>query len=191
MPLVTVTPASTLPVTLTEAKNQCRVTGTDHDTVLTQHIWDAVANIERLTGCKLSPCTVRLDLDGFGDCMTDPVDLGVYPVRSITSVKHDDEDGTEQTLNDGSPLDYWSQLEGMYPKIVPTTYWPQTQDGKPASVRVVMSAGFSVGLSPDSRPIPRDLCRAVLARVEEYWDSTVDHGDMINALIDPWRRRFL
>lgn len=191
MRLVTVTPASILPVTLTEAKAQCRYTASDKDTEITQMIWDAAASIENVSGVRLSPCTVRLELDGF-PCGMEPIDLGVHPVRSITSVKYDDENNVEQTLNLGSPIDYWEDLAGLYPRIVPTDYWPDTYIGKPATVRILMTVGFTSSVSsPNTHPIPRDLCRAVLMKTEMYFDDKVDHSLSIASHIGPWRRRFV
>ncbi len=183
-----------MPVSLAEAKLQCRIAEADasRDDLLTQAIWDAAASIETLTGSRLSACTVQLVLDRFPDC-SKPIDLGIYPVRTVTFVEYDDENGTEFTLNSGTDVDYWEDLSGLYPRISPTNGWPATQYGKPGSVRIVLAVGYS------SSP-PRDLCRAVLIRVAEYFENTgesitgtinVRTETTVKALTDSWRRRVL
>lgn len=194
MALTIVTPATVLPVTLAEAKAQCRIADADNsrDALLTQAIWDATASIETLTGGKMSATTLQLSLDEF-PANGGAIDLGVYPVRSVTLLEYDDPDGVEIALNSGVTVDYWSALGGIYPRVIPSTYWPATQAGKPDSVRILMAAGY-VG-SP-----PRDLCRAILMRVAEYFENTSESivGTIVSqtettvqVLTEAWQRRFL
>lgn len=188
MPLVIVDDADTLPVSLADAKLQCRILDADttHDTRLTEYIWAAVGSIERLTGAVLATKTIRLDMDGFPD---GEIDLGVYPVTSVTSVTYDDADNAAQTLTT-SPVQYWESLGGMYPKISPVESWPQTRSGKIASVRVTMVTGYGGTL-------PRDLKHAVLMRVSEYFNNSAESVtgsevfatvNTVESLISQWRR---
>ena len=193
MALVNLTLQSSGPVTLAEAKEQCRIVASDstHDPLLARLINDATRSIETLTGARLDSQTVRLDLDGFP---SGKVDLGVYPVNSITSVKYDDGDNVEQTLVLGT--DYWESLGGMYPFICPVDYWPATMYGKPACVRITLSAGYFAG-SPVTAACPDDLRHAVLMRVKEYFDNSGESVtgsevfstvSSVKALTDMYRR---
>lgn len=193
MALVQVTRPTDTPVSLDEAKEQCRIVSSDtgHDTLLLRLIDEATRSIETLTGVRLASQSVKLTLDGFpeGD-----IDLGVYPVNSITSVKYDDGDNVETTMVLGT--DYWESLSGMYPKLCPVTSWPATKYGKPESVRIVMDVGYYTG-SPVTSAAPDDLRHAVLMRVKEYFDNSGESVtgqsvestvSSVKALTDMYRR---
>lgn len=175
MPLVTLTLPGSSPVSLAEAKEQCRIVSSDttHDSLLARLINEAVSSIETITGARLSDQTVRLDLDGFA---SSNIDLGVYPVNSITSVVYDDADNVAQTMVLGT--DYWESLSGMYPFICPVESWPATRAGKPGSVRITMSVGYYES-SPNITAAPDDLRHAVLMRVKEYFDNA---GESVTGL---------
>ena len=165
MALVNLTAPTSTPVSLAEAKEQCRVLDSTHDSLLTRLISEATSSIETLTGTRMASRSVRLDLDGFP---SGAIDLGIYPVNSITSVVYDDADNVETAMVLGT--DYWESLGGMYPFISPVEYWPPTKSGKPASVRITMSVGYFDGSPVTSLP-PDDLKHAVLIRVKEYFDN--------------------
>lgn len=162
---VTTAPTDT-PVSLADAKAQCRILTDDstHDDLLTRLISAAVGYVESLTASRLSTQTLTLTLDRFP---SDEIDLCVYPVTEVLSVKYDDVDDVEQTLlAAGSPTgDYWASLEGRYPKVRPVTYWPYTRNRKPSCVRIQFKAGY---LKPDD--VPQDLRHAVLVKVKELFD---------------------
>lgn len=164
MALVLVTPPGSQPVTLDDAKLQCRIPEADttHDVLLAKYVENAAETIERATGSRLGEHTMRLELDGFP---SGEIDLCVYPVISITSVEYDDTANVTQGLN--VDADYWQDLGGMYPKLKPVTSWPATMAGKPASVRITMQVGFTTDLPPDIR-------HAVLIRVAEYFQNNAE-----------------
>lgn len=175
MALVITTAATSPPVSLSEAKEQCRIVTSDvtHDSLLTRLINDATAKIERITLCKMAQQTVRLELDSFptGVGLDACIDLTTYPVNSITSIVYDDVDNVEQTLVEGT--DYYVSLSGMYPTVSPVTYWPSTKTDKPAAVRITMSVGFDG--SPNTTAAPEDLRHAILLHVKHSFD----HGGKI------------
>ena len=193
MALVQLTRPTDTPVSLDEAKEQCRIVSTDtsHDTLLLRLIDEATRSIETLTGVRLASQSVQLTLDGFP---ADRIELGVYPVNSITSVKYDDGDNVETTMVLGT--DYWESLSGMYPAILPVSTWPPTKYGKPESVRIVMDVGYYTG-SPVTSAAPDDLRHAVLMRVKEYFDNSGESVtgqsvestvSSVKALTDMYRR---
>lgn len=193
MALVQLTRPTDTPVSLDEAKEQCRIVSTDtsHDTLLLRLIDEATRSIETLTGVRLASQSVKLTLDGF---QSERIELGVYPVNSITSVKYDDADNVETTMVLGT--DYWQSLSGMYPSICPVSTWPPTMYGKPESVRIVMSVGYFIG-SPVVSAAPDDLRHAVLMRVKEYFDNSGESVtgqsvestvSSVKALTDMYRR---
>lgn len=159
--LVTVTGPTAEPVTVQEARADLSLADDmTHDTLLERLISAARSSVEAATGMRCMSQTVRLDLDGFpsGD-----IDLGCYPVSAITIVAYDDSDGVAQTLVSGT--DYWPALSGMYPRIVPINGWPDTYPGKPASVRVTMTAGYG-----SAALVPADVKHAIRVRTVEMFE---------------------
>jgi len=69
---VTVQPASE-PVSLTEAKAQCRVDGSDSDTLLNNYILAARIFVEEYTGTKLVSQTVLMQGRNFCDLRSLPM----------------------------------------------------------------------------------------------------------------------
>jgi uncharacterized phiE125 gp8 family phage protein len=170
MKLVTVTAPSIEPVTIAEARDQCwLLSDTTHDTKLTRLISSARSSIEALTGIRCIQQTVRLELNEFPGWS---IDLGCYPVQSITSLVYDDENGTEQTLVAGTG--YWSDLGGMYPRLSPVTAWPATHATKPACIRITMVVGYA-----NAAGVPPDLRDAILQRVAERFEHASESVEAV------------
>lgn len=161
MGLVTVTAPTLTPVTLSEAREQCRILDDTHDSLLVRLINAATSSIETLTGARLMTQTVRLDVDGF---TSNSIGLGVYPVSAITAFVYDDGDDAEQSLVEDT--DYWASLDGMYPIVKPVEAWPATKFGKLDSVRITMTVGYSA-----ATVVPPDIRHAILLRIKEYFDN--------------------
>lgn len=177
MPLILTTPPASDIVTIAEAKDQLRVTTTDQDVLINRLIDTATRVVEQRTGVRLFTQTVTLVLDGFPK---NSLDLGVYPVNAVNSVKYDDADNVEQTLVQDT--DYWVQLGGMFPVISPVTAWPTTKARKPGCVRIEMLVGYSTATEA-----PEELRHAVLLEIERAYSPENFDGD-ISMLIEPYRR---
>jgi uncharacterized phiE125 gp8 family phage protein len=185
--IITVTAPTDTPVSVAEAREQCALLDdASHDDLLARLIAAATASVEIDTGARLMPQTLRIEYDGFPD---DALDLGIYPIQSVTSVKYDDTSEAEQTL---ATSGYWEDLSGRYPRLVPNEIWPAVQALKPSSVRVVVVAGYA-----DAASVPGDLRHAILLRVSELFNnrdesvvglSVAPTVNTIKALISPHRR---
>lgn len=165
--LVQLTDPVEYPVTVAEARTQCALyDDTTHDTLLAQLIKAATAEVERYTGCTIMQRSMRLDMDGF---QSREIDLGTYPVQSVTSVTYDT-GGSPATATVDS-ADYWVHLVGEQPRVKAETYWPATETARPGSARVTFVAGYAgTGDSPvDRSNIPEDLRQGILVRVYELW----------------------
>jgi uncharacterized phiE125 gp8 family phage protein len=91
-----ITGAASYPVTLAEAKAQCRVDNDAEDASINGYIAAATAHVENYTGRAIMAQTWELTTDGWAD------EFALKgPVQSITSVKYYDVDGLEQTLSAG------------------------------------------------------------------------------------------
>ena len=92
-----ITPPATEPVTLAEAKIQCRVDIDDDDTLIQGYIAAARSQCEHIIGRSIMPQTWELSLDAFSSL---PIKLLYGPVTAITSVDYVDTAGDDQTFVD-------------------------------------------------------------------------------------------
>jgi len=152
--VVSVAPA-TEPVTLAEAKAQCRVDGTDSDTELTLYISAAREFVEKYTGSRLVSQTVLMQGSSFDDELPDA------PLISVTSVKYLDTDGTEQTLSTDV---YEVVTTGLSPaiRLKVDQSFPAIRDASDA-VRVTAVCGYS--------ELPTPIKAAILLIVASWFDS--------------------
>jgi uncharacterized phiE125 gp8 family phage protein len=168
-----------LPVSLVEARDQCRL-GDDNsfDPMLLRHIAAATDDVERHTGITIASRTLLLRLDGFPSC---EMDLQTYPVQSITSIKYDDTGNVEQTL---AGSEYYLRAGGMTPIVAPTTYWP-TCYAKYGAVRVTFVAGYAT-----AEDMPADIKHAILLRVFDYFNNPAElvAGASVLAITGKYRR---
>jgi uncharacterized phiE125 gp8 family phage protein len=154
--IVSVEPASE-PVTLNEAKAQCRVDGSDSDTELNIYIKAARIFVEEYCGIKLVAQTVVLRCSRFCDF----VDLPVAPLSAVTDVKYLDTSGVEQTLDTAV---YESVLVGLDPtiRLKVNQTWPAIRCANDA-IRVTASAGYST--------VPEPIRAAILLMVSAWFDN--------------------
>lgn len=153
---VTAQPASE-PVTLAEAKAQCRIDGTDSDTELNIYIIAARAFVEEYTGTKLVSQTVLMQ----GRSFCDLIDPPTAPLISVTSVKYLDPDGVEQTLSTDV---YEVVTTGLEPQIrlKINQAFPAIRCASDA-VRVTAVVGYST--------VPEPIRAAMLLIISSWFDS--------------------
>lgn len=157
-----ITPAASEPVSLAEARLQCKVDSDDtsHDDLLEGLITAAREYAEHYTGRALASVTLEAALNEFPSCDGE-IALPMPPVTSIASIKYTDPSGSEQTVSSG---DYALSTYGDS-RTVTLNYgnsWPSTQD-VPDSVRVRFVAGYGL---EDGPPLPKAVKAAMLLHVE-------------------------
>src|SRR6187455_104245 len=96
MGLKLITPVNPEPVTLTDIKAALRVNGDTDDAMLTGHIRSAREFIERRIQSKIGTQTWDFVIDAFP---AHEIKLPFGPVQSITSIKYDDAEGIETTVD--------------------------------------------------------------------------------------------
>lgn len=155
-PVVTVAPASE-PLTLAEAKLQCRVDGSDEDSLLSDLISAARVFTEAYCGTAIGSQTVVLRCSSFCDF----IDLPIAPIASITEIKYLDSAGTEQTLSTDV---YEGVLIGLEPtiRLKINQSWPSVRDASDA-IRVTVVAGYS--------EVPAAVKHAMLLMIGNWFDS--------------------
>jgi uncharacterized phiE125 gp8 family phage protein len=145
------------PVTLVEAKAQCRVDQSDEDTLLNGLIAAATDYVEQYTGTAIMAQTWATYYDAFTDAMTMPHG----PVQSVTSVKYYDVDGVLQTA---SPTIYDTDLASnpQWVVRVSTETWPDTIDVVNA-VAIEYVSGYVT--------VPPSIKHAILLLISQWYDN--------------------
>ena len=170
MGLVLTTPPASEPVTLAEAKAQCRVelAFTDDDAILTTFIAVARRAAEKHTGVGIIPQRWTLTLAQFPP-WSGHIELPKGPVISIDSVTYLDTNGATQTLD---PATYvWvrdelaDRLSLAYNKVWPVTY------GQANAVTIAFTIGFVVDITaiPLVAAVPDDLKAAMLLMIGDLY----------------------
>jgi len=185
-PVRTSAPA-TNPVSLTEAKAQCRVDHSDDDTLIGLLISTATAHLDGYAGVlgrALVSQTWRQDLEAFSD----PVRLALGPVASISSVTYYDADNAIQTLA-GTVYGLFADEFGAYVALKPDQTFPSVY-----SRRDAISVTYVAGVADSDVPAP--IKHAILLMVGHWYANreAVSEGQMhelpmaVEALIRPYRR---
>lgn len=174
------------PVTLAEAKAQCRVDHTDDDTMLALLISAATAHLDGYTGTlgrALVTQTWRQDFPCFSAIMRIPL----RPVASITSVTYYDADNAEQTLVN-TVYGLFADGLGAYVSPLPDQTYPSTY-GRRDAVSVTYVAGVA------DTAVPTPIKQAILLMVGHWYANreAVSEGSMsevpmaVDALLRPYR----
>jgi uncharacterized phiE125 gp8 family phage protein len=155
-----VTAPATYPVSVTEAKAQCRVDGDDEDVLIDGLIAAATEYVELYTSRAIISQTWEYVADEFCNEMR----LTKGPVLSVSSIKYFDADGVEQTL---SPNFYTADLASDPQRVVLNEgfQWPAVDAGvNKVTIRFV--AGYAV--------VPPSIKHAILLLIGQWFDHRAD-----------------
>lgn len=195
------------PVTLAEAKVQCRANDfTDDDVKIGMLIDAATSYLDGWTGIlgsALCEQTWRQDFDGlsngsgyglpsgelrflaYGSCLS--LRLPLFPVISIAGVTYRDPSGAQQTID---PTNYSLQTDdlGSYVRFI-STYASPSLFIEPPRASVTYKAGYAnVGSDPDfTSTVPDALRHAILMLVAHWYDNreAVVVGQRAQAIVLP------
>ena len=163
--------ASSEPVTLAQARTQCRVDAGDgyFDDDINRLIAAARAYVEKRTNSRLYTQTVAILCDSFADMAR----LPEGPVQSISSVTYIDTDGDEQTL---STSVYELRADGLEAAIVLkyNQVWPSIQLGSRITVTAVV--GYA--------SVPDDVLHSVLLLIADWFRNKEVRADAEWSVID-------
>lgn len=155
------------PVTLAQAKAQCRVDGSDEDAVFTGLIGAATSWVERKIGRSLITQEWRYTRDSFPRYL---LCLPMPPLQADASedvtITYYDTNGTSTTLDDA---EYTVDADSEPARIEPETSWPATEE-RIAAVTVTYTAGY--GNSPEDVPMP--IRQAILLLVGHWYQNRED-----------------
>ena len=172
--------ASGEPVTLAQAKLQCRVIDTSEDTLITALITAAREFVENRTGHILARRTFTDQRDNFGRF----IELDRRPVASISAVTYMDVAGVATTYT-GFVTNLDRPTARIYPAL--NGYWPAYIGS--GGVTVTYVAGYAAGT------IPQALIQAMLILIATWYGQreavTRDQANevpfAVDALCEPFR----
>lgn len=157
-----VTAPAAAPVTLAEAKSQCRVE-TDAEDDLIRRLIDAATEMldgpEGL-GVALMPQTWKLVLP----CFPQELLLPLQPVTAITSVEYVDPLGATQTYSAANYRLFTAAVEAEIERVSGAS-WPAT-DSRKAAVTVTFACGFA-----NAAAVPAALRHAILLMVGALYEN--------------------
>lgn len=192
MSLTLITPPEAEPITLAEAREQCRIDGTADDALLTIAIAAARSRAEHETRRRLITQTWRQTLPAFPAAGAD-IPLEVAPAASVPQVVYVNAAGATVTLAPGVGyvLDAAQGPAGVL-HVPDGTTWPDTAS-TPNAVRIDIVAGYGSAGSD----VPSDIRAWMLLTIgflyaqREAIDSTgraaVIPGRWCDALLDAHR----
>lgn len=167
MGLVTVTGPTSEPITLIEARQQCKIDDTTDDGLIAGYILAAREFVENSTHLRLVTQTLDYTVDfnwpsvRVGSYCRTRIELPVQPVASITSVSYVDSAGATQTLTVTSQ--YVAYLKGPVAYIEPAygVSWPSVR-WQPEAITVRFVAGWA------NSDCPHTIMQALRMLVRHY-----------------------
>lgn len=147
--------ASEKPVSLAEAKAQCRVDGNDEDALINRLIGMATEQAETRTGRVLVTQKLRYTLDAFP---VDSLEVPCPPLVSVEAVSYLDAAGQRVTL---AGTEYDVVTDELIGRLLPAwgKSWPSGRTA-PGSVRVDFTAGYG-----GAGAVPESICSWILLAI--------------------------
>ena len=163
MGLKLITPPTTEPVSLSEAKEHSRITGTDEDELITTFIETAREYCEEYQNKAYITQTWDLSLDEFPDS---PYSLPKPPLQSISSIKYYDQDGTEYEFNASDYLVDTASVKGRV-SLAYGKSWPSVTLQPMNGVIIQFIAGYGDAGSD----VPKRIRNAIKMLVEQIYEN--------------------
>ena len=155
---------TTEPVSLAEAKAQCRVDSDDENTFITGLIQAAREYVEDTSHRALLTQTWRLSLDAWPAC--DEIELPRPPLQSVTSLVYYDSAGTLYTLDSSK---YGVDTDSEPGRVVLNwgESWPSLTLRSFNPVQVTFKAGYG----DDADDVPLHLRQAILLIIGHWFEN--------------------
>ena len=163
MAIKVITAPSAEPVTLTEAKAQCRVDITTDDTLITSYIAAARRLCERIDWRAYMTQTLEVWLDAWP--ATDILKIPRPPLQSITSITYYDQSNVAATLSSAS---YFVDTVSEPGRVV-LNYgytWPSTILRETNGIAVRFVAGYA-----SAGNVPQTIKQAILLVVGHWYEN--------------------
>lgn len=153
---VLVTAPTVEPISVEEARRQCKIDHTDEDNDLQEYIKTARQYFEAVTGTAVTQQTWDIYYNGFADRLI----LPKPPLLNVSSIKYQDSTNTQQTLS-ASIYEVGAEHGIDHVRLAYDQQWPTTL-GHADDVVVRIVCGY--GAAPSSVPSPiRHAVRLLVA----------------------------
>lgn len=164
-----ITPVSTEPLTLSEAKAHLRVTSSDDDAYISTLITVARELVEKETRQIWTAATFKISYDTFP--ATDTIIIpDITNISSITNIQYFDNNGADTTW-DSSNYDLASTLPCRIVKKTASDY-PST-DNQPDNVRIKVVTATPTG------GVPKPILQAMLLIIGHFYENRQEVADRI------------
>ena len=181
-----VTAPTARPISVNDAIDYVKTSGTSDNARLQGFIDAAIAYVENFTGLALITQTWDLYVDYFP---WGQITIPKAPLQSVTSITYADSDNSTKTL--GTSV-YTVDTDDM-PGRVYLTYnqaWPGTVI-KPKAVKVRFVAGYG----DDAGSIPEPIRQALLLKVQMLYEQPINYdanalNDAIDSLLNSYRLNY-
>jgi uncharacterized phiE125 gp8 family phage protein len=164
-----ITPVSTEPITLEEARTHLRIEPYGSplvhpdDDYVTALISVARDWCEKYTKKALATQTIEYSFDEFKD----KIYLNIGPVQSVSSIEYLDSNGASQTLS--TSVYGLDDYEGVI-YLKKGQSWP-TVYAQTNAITLTIVAGYTNGLSPDTYPFPFSIKAAMLLIIGNLYEN--------------------
>jgi uncharacterized phiE125 gp8 family phage protein len=163
---ILITPAASFPITLQEAKDYLKISGSDQDAEITQLIATATDIGERITGRDFINKTYTGFLDCFpNDCVG--LEIRKSKLQSITSIQY----YLDDVLTVFNSSNYYTTQSNSYSSIYlnDSSNYPSTDTRKQA-VEITFIAGYGA-IAED---VPETLKKAILTHIAYLFENKGD-----------------
>ena len=152
------------PVSLDEAKIQCRVDISDDNALITSLITEARQMVEEMARRALITQTWRLSLDRWPAC--DYISLPLPPLQSVESLVYLDQEGNETTWDSSN---YIADLDSEPGRLVLgyNKVWPSTTLYPVNPIQITFKAGYG----DDAANVPELWKRAIKLMVGHWYEN--------------------
>lgn len=157
-------PPAIEPVTIEEARAQCRVDDDFEDAMISVYMKAARSRVETFLRRSLIERTLTYRLS----CLSDPIRLRQGPVSEVLSVNYTGRDNQSHVL----PADQYKLVRDREPPAIVERYgvvWPLTLD-EPDVVAVDYVAGYG----DEADDIPADIRVAILLLIGHLYENRED-----------------
>ncbi|BBB29372.1 head-tail connector protein [Neptunomonas japonica] len=188
MPIITLEPATTEPVTLEEVRAQCRIDGdiTDENTLLQGLISTAREYCENHTGRHFAAKTLHY----IGNWCANKIEL-TPNLKTVSFIQYRDHNNEQQSFPDTK---YYVDSVSLVGAVIPLSTWPSTYPTHPQPVTIE----FEVGDTDESgnSSCPYGVKQAILLLVAHWYENRsavafsgtskeVEYS--VSALLSPYR----
>lgn len=186
----TYTDLVTEPVSVAEARDWCKVTGTQHDTVLGILITSARQALEKYTNSSFAAKTLHATWIRPPDDLEFELPYG--PHIAVSAVYRIDSEGTETALTVNA--DYWVYGDQDFVLKI-NRYWSTSGVYGENSYRVEYTAGYG---HTNTETLPARIKEAIMKEVATNFDirESINIGNLTTELsnsarkmVDPYRRK--